>query len=66
MLRIRDHGWRDKQKDGWTDRQTDPYRAPAELGPNKLTSYGIRYIYIFLKSLKTSSGWMQLKHGLTI
>lgn len=63
MLRIRENGWRDKQKDGWTDGQTDHYSAPAERGPNKLKSYGIEYIYILLKSLKTSSVYIHLKHG---
>lgn len=66
MLRIRGQRRRDSQKDGWTDGRTDHYRAPAECSPNKLTSYGIEYIYILLKSLKTSSGYIHLKHGLTI
>lgn len=56
----------DGQTDKRMDGQTDHYRAPTERGPNKLTSYGIEYIYILLKSLKTSSGYMHLKHGLII
>lgn len=66
MLRIRGYGRKDRQKDGWTDGQTDHNRAPAERSPNKLTSYGIEYIYILLKSFETSSGYMHLKHGFTI
>lgn len=56
----------DGQTDKRMDGQTDHNRAPAERSPNKLTSYSIEYIYILWKSLKTSSEYMHLKHGLTI
>lgn len=40
MLQTSDLEWtdelKDRQMDGWMDGQTDHYRAPAELGPDKI------------------------------